>query len=243
MFQKVKIKMGSCDFCKKNPKEPLKNCICKKASYCSKECQAKDWKSHKPSCPPYVIKESPGKGKGLFATRKIKEGQVIVDEYPFFTLRDGMKEWEFLITHYPFIDKDTKAKVLKFNDPAEDLKSLDSETVEELISKKPFMMFWMEDHSDELVRETKRFMRIYTSHSIPLLEQQPQMTGLYNNISWINHSCVPNALNSFVKGMNGREQVRALMTVHLPVLPTWPLSSQKQINLFALSSWGKKRGT
>ena len=98
----------------------------------------------------------------------------------------------------------------------------------------------MVDHSDELVRETKRFMRIYTSHSIPLLEQQPQLTGLYNNISWINHSCVPNALNNFVRGMKGREQVRALMTVHLPVLPTWPLSSQKQINLFALSSWGKK---
>ena len=74
--------MGLCDFCKVESKEKLKTCVCKKASYCSRECQAQDWKNHKPSCPPFIIRESPGKGRGLFATRKIKEGQVILDEYP-----------------------------------------------------------------------------------------------------------------------------------------------------------------
>ena len=29
-------------------------------------------------------------GKGLFATRKIKEGQVIIDEYPLLTVREEM---------------------------------------------------------------------------------------------------------------------------------------------------------
>ena len=79
--------MNSCDFCKKNPEEPLKSCVCKKASYCSKECQVKDWKTHKPSCPPYVVRESPGKGRGLFASRKITEGEIISDEYPLITLK------------------------------------------------------------------------------------------------------------------------------------------------------------
>ena len=70
--------MGSCDFCKVEPEEPLKSCVCRKVSYCSKECQAKDWKTHKPSCPPFIIRESPGKGRGLFATRRIQNGKSIL---------------------------------------------------------------------------------------------------------------------------------------------------------------------
>ena len=38
------VKMGSCTFCKVHPRE-LKSCICKKVSYCSRDCQAKDWKT------------------------------------------------------------------------------------------------------------------------------------------------------------------------------------------------------
>ena len=47
--------------------------------YCSKACQARDWKTHKPSCPPHVIREIPGKGRGIFASRRIKEGEVILE--------------------------------------------------------------------------------------------------------------------------------------------------------------------
>ena len=57
--------MASCNFCKVDPKgnEKLKSCVCGKVSYCSKECQVKDWKVHKPSCPPFVVRESPGKAR------------------------------------------------------------------------------------------------------------------------------------------------------------------------------------
>ena len=80
--------MASCNFCKVDPKgkEKLKSCVCGKVSYCSKDCQVKDWKVHKPSCPPYVMRESPGKGRGFFATRKIKEGQLILEEYSLLVL-------------------------------------------------------------------------------------------------------------------------------------------------------------
>ena len=80
--------MGSCNFCKIEPKEEnvtLKTCVCGRVSYCSKECQA-----HKPSCPRFILRESPSKGRGLFATRKIKEGQVILEEYPLLTFRDRL---------------------------------------------------------------------------------------------------------------------------------------------------------
>ena len=112
----------------------MKSCVCKKVSYCSKECQARDWKNHKPSCPPFTIREVSGKGRGLFATRKIKEGQVILDGYPLLTLSKGMSFHE-LMNLYHNIDESTKAKILEMNDPAENFKMLDPETVEKLVRK------------------------------------------------------------------------------------------------------------
>ena len=105
--------MASCHFCKVVPEVQLKSCVCRKASYCSKECQAKDWKSHKPSCYPFTIKESPGKGRGLFATRRIEAGQIILEEYPLFTYNEGMSLHEFKTRYYPNMNEDTKSKILK----------------------------------------------------------------------------------------------------------------------------------
>ena len=127
--------MSLCNFCKKNFTEQLKSCVCKNVFYCSKDCQTKDWKSHKPSCPPFTIRDSPGKGRGLFATRKIKEGQIILEEYPLLTqTKAKMSVSEFQAKCYPFIDKDTKAKVLQLNNPADNLKKMDSQSAEELIN-------------------------------------------------------------------------------------------------------------
>ena len=103
--------MASCHFCKVEPEEQLKNCVCKKVSYCSKECQAKDWKSHKPSCPPFLIREAPGKGKGLFATRKIKEGEMILEEYPLLTVRDKIGVDKFRTDNFPNFDENIVLKV------------------------------------------------------------------------------------------------------------------------------------
>ena len=90
--------MASCGFCQAKPSEEvkLKNCVCKKISYCSKDCQAKDWKAHKPSCPPFVMRESPGRGRGLFATRRIKEGGIIIDESPLITIKQHWSEADML---------------------------------------------------------------------------------------------------------------------------------------------------
>ena len=123
--------MAACHYCKITPPEPLKSCVCGKALYCSKECQVKDWKVHKPSCPPFIIRESPGKGRGLFATRKIKEGLVIIEEFPLITVNRGMSFLEFQNSFYHFLDEETKAKILQIHDPAESVKTLDSKTVEE----------------------------------------------------------------------------------------------------------------
>ena len=149
LFQRVKTQMASCSFCKVS-KEHLKNCVCGKVSYCSKDCQVKDWKSHKPSCPPFIIRESPGKGRGLFATRRIKEGQLILEELPLVTIGGKMSLQEFTANHFPNIDDDTKAKILQIHDPAENIRTLDTDTVEKLTSKDPFMILCKEAKTDDI---------------------------------------------------------------------------------------------
>ena len=205
--------MGSCHFCKVDPKQQLKSCACKKVSYCSKDCQAKDWKNHKPSCPPYIIREVPGKGRGLFATRKIKEGQVILDEYPLITLPDGIKLVDFMVRHYPKLDQDTKDKILRLHDPAENFKDLDSKTVEKLISKDQKRQLWMEAESDEMIK----IFRIICHNAFHICWDSSLCsnieTGLYSQFSLINHSCNPNSLTTWVNGDFKRHQVRALKTI------------------------------
>ena len=206
--------MGSCDFCKVVSEDQLKRCVCRKVSYCSKECQVKDWKSHKSSCPPYTIRESPGKGRGLFATRKIKEGQIILEEYPFHILRATMSLDEFKTIHYPNIADDTKARILELHDPAENLVTLDSETLQKLISNNPEMMFWMETRGEEICK----IYRILSVNNIkicaePDLYRDTNEAGLYHKLSHINHSCVPNASISWIIGDFKRRQARALMDI------------------------------
>ena len=208
--------MASCNYCKVSPQEPLKRCVCGKVSYCSKECQAKDWKIHKPSCPPYTIREVPGKGRGLFATRKIKEGQIILEEYPFISLRNGdiVSFNEFKMNHYPNIDESTKAKILEIRDPAENLKMMDPETVEKLVREDPVIKSWREAKSDEI----SKIYRIVSANSHrfcedPNLYSNITEIGLYNYIALINHGCVANASWTWVMGDFKRHQVRALMTI------------------------------
>ena len=206
--------MASCSFCKVASKEKLKSCVCGKVSYCSKECQTKDWKVHKPSCPPFIIRESPGKGRGLFATRKIKEGQLILEEHPLLTL-GAIELNEFKINHFPNIDIDTKVKILQLHDPAENISTLEleSETVENLVVGN-LLLVNMEDKTDEI----SQIFRIFYGNYIQICAEKDLYSntteyGLYNKISLINHACVPNATWTWVMGDFKRKQVRALMTI------------------------------
>ena len=205
--------MNTCQVCKVVSENPLRSCVCRKVFYCSTECQEKDWKVHKPSCPPYIIKESPGKGRGLFTTRKIKEGQIILEEYPLLTCSDRESFYEILVNNYPGLDENTKAKILNLNDPADDLKSLDSDTVEKLVSKSPTVEFWRKAKTGEI----SKFLRIISGNWFPICADEElydtNELGVYNNIALINHGCVPNATRSWVMGDFKRQQVRAMKTI------------------------------
>ena len=194
--------MGSCTFCKISLKEHLKSCVCGNVSYCSKECQIKDWKSHKPSCPPYVVREAPGKGRGLFATRRITEGQVILEELPLFKYIDPMSLYEFKTFHYPHMDDKTKSMILQLHDPAENIKNLDRKTLKELNRKDPILLrHYKEAQSDKM----KKIFRIIQGNRIIICDD--------NNIARVNHACVSNATISWVMGDFTRQKLRAIMNI------------------------------
>lgn len=81
----------SCSYCYAREAEPLKKCSkCKKRPFCSRECQVLDWKNgHKRWCgrsgelgTDFEIKESPGKGLGVFALRSFARDECIMVERP-----------------------------------------------------------------------------------------------------------------------------------------------------------------
>ena len=77
---------GSCGHCQND--SATYSCVCGAVKYCSSTCQKADWKLHKPRCPKYKITDIPGKGRGLMATRRIKVGEVILEEAPLLCV-DG----------------------------------------------------------------------------------------------------------------------------------------------------------
>ena len=171
---------------------------------------------HEPSCPPFVTRETPDKGKGQFATRKIKEGEIIMDEHPFLTLKIGTDFGEFKTKYYPYIDDETKAKVFKLYNRIDNFKNLDPQTLEKMFSKNPALKGWILASTTE----EGKFMNIFSTNSIIMCcvdDPDPcsnsREAGLYNEITVINHSCLPNVMWSWVKGDVKRQQVRAIKDI------------------------------
>ena len=79
-----------CTYCKS---PAILSCPCAKVSYCGKECQGSDWKRYKPDCPPFIVKEVPGKGRGLIATRTLPFGFKLLTEQPVLAI-DPTKKLE-----------------------------------------------------------------------------------------------------------------------------------------------------
>eukprot|EP00919_Chromeraceae_sp_WS-2016_P044660 GHVR01106565.1.p1 GENE.GHVR01106565.1~~GHVR01106565.1.p1 ORF type:complete len:348 (+),score=60.19 GHVR01106565.1:39-1082(+) len=90
----IKLNKNTCAYCYKSDVK-LSTCSkCKKRQFCSKECQVKDWKTgHKHWCGvsgeighDYEVRESQGKGLGLFALRKFEKNEKIMMERPLITI-------------------------------------------------------------------------------------------------------------------------------------------------------------
>ena len=143
-----------------------------------------------------------------------------MEELPLLTTEGAMLV-DFLsnfdTTLYPNIDQDTKSKILKLHDPANNFRALGKEKVEELIDKNPTLLLWTID-PDESKKISLEILRIFTGNCIKVCEDHDlyrnvHEVALYNNISLINHSCIPNSIWSWVKEDFKRKQVVALKSI------------------------------
>jgi len=83
--QKDAVPMGDCLVCGRLTKVLCSGC--RNVFYCRRECQAKDWSTHKENCKefaklPYRVERSPILGRFLSATKDLPAGELILQESP-----------------------------------------------------------------------------------------------------------------------------------------------------------------
>ena len=87
---------------------------CGSVWYCSRDCQKKDWKTHKINCKPYEIRESNGKGLGLFATCNLEIGDLIVGEDPILYFEGPGPSFQFKDV-FERLNRDDKDRILSLS--------------------------------------------------------------------------------------------------------------------------------
>jgi SET domain-containing protein len=117
-----------------------------------------------PSEAPFQLKPSPGKGWGVFATRKIKQGEVILTERPLFTIRQSIEkitEKDLLMAALQ-LEPHEKEQFLLLRDNGN--------------ASSPFLSMGHAFHENSW-----------------LVSENPQIRGLCLLHSRFNHSCIPNS--------------------------------------------------
>ena len=172
----------SCSSCGKSLTDPIKSCVCGDVCYCDGICQKVDWKRHKPSCPPYAVKDIPGKGKGLVATRKLITDTVILAEEPLIVV-GADKKMEDVLADFNKLSLETKNFVLNLFDKTESGSSCSLE---------------------------EKVVRIFETNYLMMntgLESERRY-GMYRDLCRINHSCAPNSVWSWNKNNMSQMEVR-----------------------------------
>jgi len=190
-----------------------KLCVgCREVFYCSKKCQVSHWKVHKPTCTSsknkeknnceskiesnhlqtvtkvkdikkplsspikieskdkcYKIVAIPGKGMGILAQRAIKYGELIMNEQPISRLKS--KVWDI-----DTLNVDT-------------FKQLPESQVNELLQ----LFNCSSVHSHDIIGKTRILGNIWSKYAFKFSGE----TGVFKDISRLNHSCIPNAERNF----------------------------------------------
>ncbi|KAL5265128.1 hypothetical protein ACHWQZ_G006014 [Mnemiopsis leidyi] len=218
--------MANCTVC---GKQTTKQCgKCSNAWYCRTECQRSDWKNHKKVCKyPFEIKESEGKGLGLFATRDLQIGDLVVCEDPIIYLSDGikgvLKSPQTFKHTYENLGVEERNKILALVGADNDL------TACNLV-----MESCLDSSSRKEDQEWKRALRIYGRNAIAVDDSG---SALFSTISRINHSCSPNVDWSYLENHRTRKEVRVIRNIkvgeevlvdYLAKSESFPLTSDRK---------------
>ena len=165
----------TCFKCKLTGKKSLLTCIkCHAITYCGVECQKADWERHHWNCVPVMVKEFPGKGRGIVAARDIKMGEEIFRDKPVIKLAMDAKgvpvDPEFMTSLKDQIEKlPAEAKLQYYKLTARGLQNIYN------VSRSDFEIF-------------KLFL-----HNAKTMGKDEYTAWLHLNCALVNHSCVPNS--------------------------------------------------
>ena len=146
---------------------------CHAITYCSRECQKKDWRRHGWNCVPVMVTEIPGRGRGLIAAKDIKKGELIFIDKPLIQvdktkfLADTAAESFLILKKIENLPSEAKLQFYR-------LKGSDNKCYEDLKSSQ-----------GELMGPVDVFLRNAAVKNLSFY--------LYLNIALLNHSCAPNA--------------------------------------------------
>ena len=180
-------------------KKKLSKCgRCHAITYCGKECQVSDFSRHKWNCLPVMVTEIPGKGRGLVAARDIEIGELIFIDKPVVTVNSDFRTGD-LVTKF----KMNMDSVLGQLDKLPSEAKLQFERL-----KVPVEIEDGVDVNDEADRKILAMKKFVINSRI----MKSKCTSLYLNISLINHSCSPNAVEGYLKPYNENESIEVRAT-------------------------------
>ena len=172
---------------------------CHAITYCSRECQKKDWRRHGWNCVPVMVTEIPGRGRGLIAAKDIKKGELIFIDKPLIEvdktkfLADTAAESFLILKKIENLPSEAKLQFYR-------LKGSDNKSYEDLKSSQ-----------GELMGPVDVFLRNAAVKNLSFY--------LYLNIALLNHSCAPNADSGHLLEMDdaekpyNRKEIRAIKDI------------------------------
>ena len=189
----------TCFKCKRTGKRSLLTCDrCHAITYCGVECQRADWERHNWNCVPVMVKEFPGKGRGIVAARDIKMGEEIFKDKPLIKLASDAKgmplDPEFMTS--------LKEQIEKL--PAE--------------AKSQYYKLTAGTHPNifNVSRSDFEVLKLFLDNCKRCHQGKDQFsTAWYLNSALVNHSCVPNAALGKLEptGMDSDQELRAIKDI------------------------------
>ena len=180
--------MGQCRVCGIGPAKLCSGCG--QAYYCGVKCQKSERKVHRDQCYPVRVEQFEDRARGMVATRDIKQGQVVMQDYAILTAdREALTEPDNWASLAAAVAKLARVDQDKFYglQPRQGLGLVGGELLT---------------------------VQIFLNNGIALAAPGIQSRlGVFPCLSMINHSCSPNAKWSQVKGNVEMKEVRAVTMI------------------------------
>eukprot|EP00092_Neocalanus_flemingeri_P029853 GFUD01032411.1.p1 GENE.GFUD01032411.1~~GFUD01032411.1.p1 ORF type:complete len:327 (+),score=98.82 GFUD01032411.1:116-1096(+) len=178
--------MSHCSVCSSAPARVCGGCG--QTAYCGVGCQKLDREEHRDQCFPVRVEQMEDKGRGMIATRDIKEGQVVMRDKTIVTAKHDVSDpdnWDSL---------------------AEMVSRLPDTVRERYLALQPRLGLGL--------GEEQLAVRIFLNNAIALgAAGLDSRLGIFPRLSLINHACSPNAKWSMVKGRMNVKVVMAITSI------------------------------